>query len=136
MDVHDYDKLRKIAAGIRQRAVDAKKGDLAVLEFRKLAEFMFHSIYCGGEDIRIGDQQDFVASLRTLAAQLEQSTPRSKEHLRTDLYGLIDQYASTYGNKFSGMAALGEHLLQAADYGDDETVSWAGLLCELKRRSG
>lgn len=54
---------------------------------------------------------------------------------------LVEEYARLHGSYAKGLAELGEHLLHHADYlhanrEDAQNCSWAGLMNELKRRSG
>lgn len=63
----------------------------------------------------------------------------STQALRKDLHALADRYTDALGNRSEGLATLGEHLLQYADWiylNEQGAASWAALLAELKTRSG
>lgn len=130
-----YATLRTIADSIRAEAVAMQNGDTAVRDFLKLTAFMFDEIHIGGQDIRIGATHSFAEGLKELSARIDGQKTHSRERLRNDLARLVDLYSTTCGSKFDGMASLGEDLLLSANAGDS-TVTWGGLLAELKRRSG
>ncbi|HDR8973045.1 TPA: hypothetical protein QDB32_004017 [Burkholderia vietnamiensis] len=70
MNDQTYAVLRAVAREIREEAIDANDGGIAVLSVTKAAGFLVDEVHRGAKGIAVGDRMEFARQLRILADRI------------------------------------------------------------------
>ncbi|KWB88914.1 hypothetical protein [Burkholderia ubonensis] len=72
MNDQTYAVLRAVAREIRQEAIDANDGGIAILSVTKAVGFLVDEVHRGAKDIAVGDRKEFARQLHVLADRIDE----------------------------------------------------------------